>query len=42
MMTPIILYDLIIGLSFGLQVFTSAYILTGGGRASGRAPTTRC
>jgi multiple sugar transport system permease protein len=30
-MTPIILYDLIIGLSFGLQVFTSAYILTGGG-----------
>ena len=31
MMTPIILYDLIIGLSFGLQVFTSAYILTGGG-----------
>ena len=37
MMTPIILYDLIIGLSFGLQVFTSAYILTGGGRtAAGR------
>jgi multiple sugar transport system permease protein len=31
LMTPIILYDLIIGLSFGLQVFTSAYILTGGG-----------
>ncbi|MFL5778052.1 MAG: carbohydrate ABC transporter permease [Chloroflexota bacterium] len=31
MMTPIILYDLIIGISFGLQVFTSAYILTGGG-----------
>jgi multiple sugar transport system permease protein len=32
LMTPVILYDLIIGLSFGLQVFTSAYILTGGGR----------
>jgi multiple sugar transport system permease protein len=32
MMTPVILYDLIIGLSFGLQVFTSAYILTGGGQ----------
>ena len=42
MMTPIILYDLIIGLSFGLQVFTSAYILTGGGTDRGRAPTTRC
>jgi multiple sugar transport system permease protein len=32
LITPVILYDLIIGLSFGLQVFTSAYILTGGGR----------
>jgi multiple sugar transport system permease protein len=31
LMTPVILYDLIIGISFGLQVFTSAYILTGGG-----------
>jgi multiple sugar transport system permease protein len=31
LMTPIILYDLIIGISFGLQVFTSAWILTGGG-----------
>ena len=31
LMTPVILYDLIIGLSFGLQVFTSAFILTGGG-----------
>jgi multiple sugar transport system permease protein len=30
MMTPVILYDLIIGLSFGLQVFTPVYILTGG------------
>jgi multiple sugar transport system permease protein len=31
LMTPVILYDIIIGLSFGLQVFTSAFILTGGG-----------
>ena len=31
LMTPVILYDLIIGLAFGLQVFTSAYILSGGG-----------
>jgi multiple sugar transport system permease protein len=37
MLTPIILYDLIIGLSFGLQVFTSAYILTGGGRTAAGA-----
>jgi multiple sugar transport system permease protein len=37
MMTPIILYDLIIGLSFGLQVFTSAYIITGGGRTAAGA-----
>ena len=37
MMTPIILYDIIIGLSFGLQVFTSAYILTGGGRTAAGA-----
>ena len=36
MMTPVILYDLIIGLSLALQVFTPAYILTGGGeRAAG-------
>jgi multiple sugar transport system permease protein len=36
LMTPVILYDLIIGLSLGLQVFTPAYILTGGGeRAAG-------
>ena len=32
LMTPVILYDLIIGLSFGLQVFTPAFILTGGGQ----------
>jgi multiple sugar transport system permease protein len=31
LMTPILLYDFIIGISFGLQVFTSAWILTGGG-----------
>ena len=31
LMTPVILYDIIIGLSFDLQVFTSAFILTGGG-----------
>jgi multiple sugar transport system permease protein len=37
LMTPVILYDLIIGLSFGLQVFTSAYILTGGGRTAAGA-----
>ncbi len=27
MMTPIILYDMILGLSLGLQVFTQAYII---------------
>jgi multiple sugar transport system permease protein len=37
MMTPVILYDLIIGLSFGLQVFTQPYIMTGGG-ATGAGP----
>lgn len=31
LITPIILYDIILGLSMGLQVFTQAYILTGGG-----------
>lgn len=31
MLTPLILYDLILGLSYGLQVFTQAYIITGGG-----------
>ncbi len=36
LMTPVILYDLIIGLSLGLQIFTPAFILTGGGeRAAG-------
>jgi multiple sugar transport system permease protein len=39
-MTPVILYDIIIGLSLGLQVFTSAFILTGGGggRGGGAGP----
>jgi multiple sugar transport system permease protein len=32
LMTPVILFDIVIGISLGLQVFTSAYILTGGGR----------
>lgn len=36
LMTPVILYDIIIGLSFGLQIFTPAFILSGGGeRAAG-------
>ncbi len=38
LMTPVILYDIIIGLSFGLQVFTSAYILTGGGSRGAAGP----
>ena len=32
MITPIILYQLIMGLSNGLQVFTQAYIISGGAR----------
>jgi len=32
MLTPIILYQLIMGLSAGLQVFTQAYIISGGAR----------
>jgi multiple sugar transport system permease protein len=32
MLTPIILYQLIMGLSSGLQVFTQAYIISGGAR----------
>ncbi|MBN2628194.1 MAG: sugar ABC transporter permease [Spirochaetales bacterium] len=31
MLTPVILYDIILGLSMGLQVFTQAYIITSGG-----------
>jgi multiple sugar transport system permease protein len=38
LMTPVILYDLILGLSFSLQVFTSAYILTGGGSRGAAGP----
>jgi multiple sugar transport system permease protein len=38
LMTPVILYDIIIGLSFGLQVFTQVYILTGGGTRGGAGP----
>jgi len=38
LMTPVILYDIIIGLSFGLPVFTSAFILTGGGTRGAAGP----
>jgi multiple sugar transport system permease protein len=31
LLTPLILYDVIIGIGFGLQVFTQAYIITDGG-----------
>jgi multiple sugar transport system permease protein len=31
LLTPTILYDIIIGLGLGLQVFAPAYIMTGGG-----------
>ncbi|MCG8452338.1 MAG: sugar ABC transporter permease [Spirochaetales bacterium] len=34
MMTPIILYDVIVGVGFGLQVFMQAYIMTQGGPAN--------
>lgn len=34
LMTPVILYNLILGLSAGLQVFTEAYIITNGGPAN--------
>lgn len=34
LMTPIILYDLILGISLGLQVFTQSYIITQGGPAN--------
>jgi multiple sugar transport system permease protein len=33
LITPVILYDLIVGLGFGLQVFEQAYITTNGGPA---------
>ncbi len=31
LITPVILYDIIIGLGLGLQIFVPAYIMTGGG-----------
>ncbi|HZA19742.1 MAG TPA: sugar ABC transporter permease [Actinomycetota bacterium] len=31
LITPIILYDIIVGISLGLQVFTPAYVMTAGG-----------
>ncbi len=34
LMTPVILYALILGLSLGLQVFTQSYIITSGGPAN--------
>lgn len=34
LMTPIILYDLILGISLGLQVFTQSFIITNGGPAN--------
>ena len=34
LMTPVILYDLILGISGGLQVFTQSFIITGGGPAN--------
>jgi multiple sugar transport system permease protein len=35
LITPIILYDIILGLSLGLQVFTQAYILSNGATQAG-------
>jgi len=34
MLTPVLLYNLVIGIIGGLQVFTQSYILTGGGPAN--------
>jgi multiple sugar transport system permease protein len=34
LMTPVILYDLILGISLGLQVFTQSFIITSGGPAN--------
>lgn len=33
LMTPVILYDIILGISLGLQVFTQSYVITQGGPA---------
>lgn len=35
LLTPVILYDLIVGISGGLQVFTQSFIITQGGPAGG-------
>jgi len=35
MLTPVILFDIVLGLALGLQVFTQAYIITGGTSGSG-------
>jgi multiple sugar transport system permease protein len=35
LITPVILYDVIMGLAMGLQVFTQAYIITSGSAGSG-------
>jgi len=35
LLTPVILYDLILGLILGLQIFTPAYVLTQGGAGAG-------
>jgi multiple sugar transport system permease protein len=34
LMTPVILYDIILGVSMGLQVFTQSFIITSGGPAN--------
>ncbi len=36
LITPVILYDIVLGLSLGLQVFTQAYILAGGTGGGGQ------
>ncbi len=36
LITPVILYDIILGLSLGLQVFTQAYIIAGGSGGGGQ------
>lgn len=40
LITPVILYDIILGLSMGLQVFTQAYILSSGASGAGGAGNT--
>jgi multiple sugar transport system permease protein len=39
MITPVILYDIILGLSLGLQAFTQAYIMTSGGNNNLAGPS---